>query len=132
MKPAILLLGGWCLLCLAHSPSRLGAADSRKETAPPAESTLIERGRLQAESAAAEYLHRRLFWGGVILAGLALAAGAGAGVWWFHRRRRRSRTNQIVKFLLFPTAYSVPPEPPVSDALPRMEPHVSPKMRSAA
>jgi hypothetical protein len=102
-----------------------------EEMTSATESSLIENPRTQAEEVPMGHLRRGLFWGGMTLGGLGLLAGIGAYAWW-RRTRRGRRTNQVVRLLMFPTAYSVPPEPPVPDAIPQMDPKVSQKMRSAA
>jgi hypothetical protein len=82
--------------------------------------------------AAAHQFQRGLVWAGGILAGAGLVAGIGIYVWRCRLRRNRRRANPMVCLLMYPTAYSVPPEPPVPESLPHPETDVQLKMRSAA
>ncbi|MBN2579107.1 MAG: hypothetical protein JXB10_08960 [Pirellulales bacterium] len=102
-----------------------------EETTPRIGNSLIEKGHAQAQAAAAEQLRRGLQWGGGILAGLCLLAGGGY-VWWRRSYGICMRTNQTARMLIFPTAYSVPPEPPVPDAVAQPVPGAGREIRPAA
>jgi hypothetical protein len=102
------------------------------QTIPPAGKFLIEKGSTPAPEAAAHQLREGLKGTGGILAGAGLLTGVGIYAWRHRSRRSRPRSNPIIRVLMFPTAYSVPPEPPVPEALPQPDMTARQKMRSAA
>jgi hypothetical protein len=138
MRRATLLLWGVSLFFQGNFPCRVLAADAAEKIvasadgAASADSSLIEKGRIQAKEAASGDLFKGLLFGAAALGGLGLLAAGGTYVWWLNARRQRRRTSHVMRLLMLPTAYPTPPEPPVPDALPQTDAGTSERLRNAA
>jgi hypothetical protein len=110
-----------------YGTAAVGSTEGREraEFPAPERSSLMNAGSVRAEQAGSEDLRWWWLGGAIAVGGAGLILGV--YVWWRGLRKRRLRENQVLRLLMLPTAYTIPPEPPVPNAVPTSE-----KIRSAA